>query len=177
MAYAMRKGEDVIFLRNVTEEEILGKIEELKIRYPMVTKNSTIDVVGYIFQVNRMFFNDGDITKKVTFLFQAEKFVETECGDDAVLLSVGHDDGDGFHVHVFAVPVHDTAYQNRHERKMRRVVNFRGKYAHSRLELHRFREDGRMSETKTGKLQTRWAEFVKKSFPDLERGKTSGVEV
>lgn len=157
-----------LLLERWNENTIYQRLEKLKHKYGMVCKNSTIDVANYIFTVNKDFFDSRE--KKEMFLLRVNDFLKKECGEDAVLGIIGHDDEDGFHVHAYAVPLHKTTFKNRYSQDERIVINYRGKYSHSKQELMQYRERQEADKTKTGELQTRWAEFVQKIFPELERG-------
>lgn len=161
--------------KDFTIENILKNLEEIKEKYSMVTKKSTIDVANYIFTVNKEFFEENteekSREKKENFLEEVNNFLEKECGENSVLCVIGHDDEDGFHVHAYAVPLYKTLIKNKYKSEEKLLINYRGKYSHSKQELIEFREKKLSDKTKTGELQTRWAEHIQQIFPQLERGK------
>lgn len=165
------KSDKNIFIGNTNFDEIKCKIEELKSEYGFVQKNTTIDVANYIFTVNKEFFDTQETKEK--FLKNAEEFLKKECGENAVLSVIGHDDEDGFHVHAYAVPLHKTLIKNRYQSEEKIKINYRGKYSHSAEEIHAYRKLKKQDETKTGQLQTRWANFISKEFLELTRGEKS----
>lgn len=164
------KSKPNIFLEKINKNIIYERLENVKKKYGMVCKNSTIDVANFVFTVNKNFFENND-EKKEFFLLHVNEFLKKECGEDAVLSVIGHDDEDGFHVHAYAVPLHKTLFKNRHKENEKIVINYRGKYSHSQKEIAEFRKNHMADKTKTGELQTRWAQFAKQLFPELERGK------
>lgn len=156
--------------RGITKEKIFQRLETLKQKYEMPREDSKIDVANYVFTVNKKFFEE-DEKRKPLMLIHVQKFLEKECGKDAVLFVVGHDDEDGYHVHAYAVPLHETRRKTKYKDEKKTLINYRGKYAHTREELAEFRKNKIVDKTKTGELQTRWAEFAQTLFPELERGK------
>lgn len=163
------RAEKNLLSKGFTEFSAMERLAAIKNKYGMVCKTSTIDVASYVFTVNDAFFDTQE--KKQTFFDQARKFLERECGEDSILGLIGHDDESGFHVHAYAVPLHETKFKNRFGENVKTVINFRGKYSHSKQELMEYRKNHMSDKTKTGELQTRWAEFIQQVFPELERGK------
>lgn len=164
------KNKNIFMERGITKEKIFQRLESLKQKYEMPREDSTIDVANYVFTVNKKFFEE-DEKRKPLMLIHVQKFLEKECGKDAVLFVVGHDDEDGYHVHAYAVPLHETRRKTKYKDEKKTLINYRGKYSHTREELAEFRKNKIVDKTKTGELQTRWAEFAQTLFPELERGK------
>lgn len=150
-------------------ESFCEKIEEIKKEFPMIQKNSTIDVVNFIFSINKQYFDSEE--KKQLFYKNIEQFLEKELGSKKAILGiVAHDDEDGFHIHAYGIPLHKTLKKNRFSSEEKVFINYRGKYAHTQAEINEFRKTCTQEQSKTGQLQTRFYESIKDDFPDVLRG-------
>lgn len=156
-------------------DDVFDKIKSLKERYGTVTKRTTIDCANFVTTVNKSFFEQNPETSqemKQIFLDETRIFLQKEMATpDAVLYVVGHDDEDGFHVHSYVCPVVGHSYKNRHADVEKITINYRGKYSDSQSEINTARKENKSSELKLGELQTRWAEHISETFPELVRGK------
>lgn len=157
------------FYEKLSPEIIEQRLKDMKEKFPLVCKNTTIDAAEFVFTINKNFFDNK--TKKENFLYIVKDFLTEEFGTkEAVLGVVGHDDEDGFHVHAYAVPLHKTLFKNRFKTEEKLVINYRGKYAETRQKIIEARKNKTSSETKTGQLQTRWAQHLRLFFPQVTRG-------
>lgn len=162
------KSSNNIIIGTLNYDEIIEKINKMKDEYPLANKKTTIDVANYIFTVKKEFFDNDE--KKQIFLKQAEEFLKKECGENSILSVVGHDDEDGFHVHAYTIPLHNTIFKNRYGTTEKITINYRGKYSNSQEEINKFRSEKHTELSKTGQLQTRWFEHINNIFPELQRG-------
>ena len=128
------------------------------------------DTTAFLFTASKKYFESAP-EKKEIFFQKAIEFVKAQVGEKGYLGCVAHDDEDGFHVHGYGVPLHETLYKNRHGEKVKTKVNYSGKYGNTHAEMAAARAAGTVAtDTVCGKLQTEWAAHVGESL-DLVRGK------